>query len=55
MSALEFILLTQLSSLLTTLNSGFADLLSVLIVALGEFFIVVVDFFGALLPPYTAG
>lgn len=54
MSALEFILLVQLDALLSNLNQGFADLLSSLIVAIGDFLGVVVDFIGAILPPYTA-
>lgn len=54
MSALEFILLLQLDTLLTNLNQSLADLLSAVIVALGDFLTVVVDLIGALLPPYPS-
>ena len=55
MTALQFILLSQLSTFLTNLNGQANDLMTVLIALFARLANLALDFAGALLPPYGGG
>ena len=52
MTAIEFILLSQLNTLLGNLNGQVNDLITVLIAAFAQLTAILLDFTAAILPPY---